>query len=62
MLNVKGMENSHLDDFKWGHLAMTYTGIAILIALGDDLSRLNKKAIIEGKLNLWILYKNYILT
>lgn len=27
---------------------MTYTGIAILITLGDDLSRLNRKAIIEG--------------
>lgn len=34
--------------YKWGHLAMTYLGIAILLALGDDLSRLDRKAIIEG--------------
>lgn len=27
---------------------MTYTGIAILVTLGDDLSRLNRKAIIDG--------------
>jgi geranylgeranyl transferase type-1 subunit beta len=27
---------------------MTYTGIAILLALGDDLSRLNRRAIIRG--------------
>lgn len=27
---------------------MTYTGISILITLGDDLKRLNRKAIIEG--------------
>lgn len=50
-LNVKqvhGIE-CHTNDYKWGHLAMTYTGIAILITLGDDLSRLNRKAIIEGK-------------
>jgi hypothetical protein len=28
---------------------MTYTGIAVLVALGDDLSKLNRKKIIEGK-------------
>lgn len=27
---------------------MTYTAIAILVSIGDDLSRLNRKAIIEG--------------
>lgn len=36
-------------DYKWGHLAMTYTGLAILITLGDDLSRVNRKAVIEGQ-------------
>lgn len=36
------------EQYKWGHLAMTYTGISMLITLGDDLSRLNRKAIIEG--------------
>lgn len=37
-----------LEAYRWGHLAITYTGIAILVALGDDLSRLDRKAIIEG--------------
>lgn len=36
------------EKYKWGHLAMTYTGISILITLGDDLRRLDRKAIIEG--------------
>lgn len=36
------------NDYKWGHLAMTYTGIGILVTLGDDLSRLDRRAIIEG--------------
>ena len=37
-----------LEIYKWGHLAITYTGIATLLALGDDLSRLDRKAIVEG--------------
>ncbi|KAL4717168.1 hypothetical protein ACJJTC_017055 [Scirpophaga incertulas] len=37
--------NSH---YKCGHLAMTYTGLCILLTLGDDLSRINRKALIEG--------------
>lgn len=41
-------EHCGTETYKWGHLAMTYTGIAILVTLGDDLSRLNRKAIIEG--------------
>lgn len=36
------------EKYKWGHLAMTYTGIAVLATLGDDLSRLNRRAIIDG--------------
>lgn len=44
-------ENCAIDIYKWGHLAMTYTSLAILVILGDDLSRLDRKAIIEGK---WI--------
>lgn len=39
-----------ISDYKWGHLAMTYTSIATLIILGDDLSRLDRKAIIDGKI------------
>ncbi|XP_054743002.1 geranylgeranyl transferase type-1 subunit beta [Anastrepha obliqua] len=34
--------------YQWGHLAMTYTGIAILVTLGDDLSRLDRKNIVDG--------------
>ncbi|CAK1542184.1 unnamed protein product [Leptosia nina] len=34
--------------YRCGHLAMTYTGLCILLTLGDDLSRVNRKAIIEG--------------
>lgn len=41
-------ENCGSEKYKWGHLAMTYTGIAILVTLCDDLSRLDRKAIIEG--------------
>ncbi|XP_050349743.1 geranylgeranyl transferase type-1 subunit beta [Nymphalis io] len=37
--------NNH---YRCGHLAMTYTGLCILLTLGDDLSRLNRKALIEG--------------
>nr|CAD7425644.1 unnamed protein product [Timema monikensis] len=34
--------------YKCGHLAMTYTGLASLIILGDNLNRINRKAIIQG--------------
>ncbi|KAI9583917.1 geranylgeranyl transferase type-1 subunit beta [Glossina fuscipes] len=34
--------------FQWGHLAMTYTSIGVLITLGDDLSRLDRKIIVDG--------------
>lgn len=37
-----------LEAYRWGHLAITYTGIAVLVALGDDLSRLDRRAIVEG--------------
>ncbi|XP_022131184.1 geranylgeranyl transferase type-1 subunit beta [Pieris rapae] len=40
--------NSRNKLYRCGHLAMTYTGLCILLALGDDLSRVNRKAIIEG--------------
>lgn len=39
---------------------MTYTSIAILVILGDDLSRLNRKAIIEGRFpKNEIIHKNF---
>lgn len=31
-----------------GHVAMTYTGLCSLLILGDDLSRVNKKACLAG--------------
>lgn len=31
-----------------GHIAMTYTGLSCLVILGDDLSRINKDAILAG--------------
>lgn len=48
-LNVRDeRDGCGTNDYKWGHLAMTYTGLAILITLGDDLSRVNRQAVIEG--------------
>ncbi|XP_050321538.1 geranylgeranyl transferase type-1 subunit beta [Bactrocera neohumeralis] len=35
-------------NYQWGHLAMTYTGIGILATLGDDLSRIDRKSIVDG--------------
>ncbi|KAF9823837.1 hypothetical protein SFRURICE_013374 [Spodoptera frugiperda] len=37
--------NNH---YRCGHLAMTYTGLCILLAMGDDLSRVNRKALVAG--------------
>jgi len=31
-----------------GHIAMTYTALLSLVILGDDLSRVNKSAVIAG--------------
>lgn len=43
-----GAEQCASEQYKYGHLAMTYTGIAVLLTLGDDLSRLNRRAIVAG--------------
>uniref|UniRef100_A0A8C3Y719 Geranylgeranyl transferase type-1 subunit beta n=1 Tax=Catharus ustulatus TaxID=91951 RepID=A0A8C3Y719_CATUS len=42
----KGPGISHPYDS--GHIAMTYTGLSCLVILGDDLSRVNKDAILAG--------------
>lgn len=34
--------------YEAAHLAMTYTGLCCLLILGDDLSRVNKAAVIDG--------------
>lgn len=39
---------SCLSYYNCGHLAMTYTGLATLVILGDDLSNVNRKAVIQG--------------
>lgn len=49
-------ENCAADSYKWGHLAMTYTSIAILVILGDDLSQLDRKGIIEGKFEVFLCF------
>lgn len=38
----------NLSKYKYGHLAMTYTCLASLVTLGDDLSRVDKEAVIRG--------------
>lgn len=35
-------------EYACSHIAMTYTALAILLILGDDLSRVHKPAVIEG--------------
>ncbi|XP_024944464.1 geranylgeranyl transferase type-1 subunit beta [Cephus cinctus] len=35
-------------NYQCGHLAMTYTGLATLLILGDDLSRVDRKSLIKG--------------
>ncbi|XP_053611621.1 geranylgeranyl transferase type-1 subunit beta [Plodia interpunctella] len=45
-INIElGSQYSH---YRCGHLAMTYTGLCMLLTLGDDLSRVNRKALVEG--------------
>ncbi|GAB6024029.1 Geranylgeranyl transferase type-1 subunit beta [Chamberlinius hualienensis] len=43
-----------------GHIAMTYTGLASLVILGDDLSRVNKSAIIAGLKSLQLADGSYL--
>ncbi|XP_065060016.1 geranylgeranyl transferase type-1 subunit beta-like [Rhopilema esculentum] len=45
--NPKGVPAS-LSPYEEGHIAMTYTALCCLLILGDDLSRVNKKAIVAG--------------
>uniref|UniRef100_A0A1B6I2N9 Geranylgeranyl transferase type-1 subunit beta n=1 Tax=Homalodisca liturata TaxID=320908 RepID=A0A1B6I2N9_9HEMI len=41
-------ERSSIPLYSCGHLAMTYTGIGSLVILGDDLSRVDRQACIQG--------------
>lgn len=38
----------HISEYACGHLAMTYTALACLIILGDDLSRVDRTAVMMG--------------
>ena len=44
---LKGVQ-SNTNKYEAGHIAMTYTALCCLIILGDDLSRVNRKAVISG--------------
>ena len=37
-----------MTEYECAHIAMTYTALASLVILGDDLRRVNKPAVIEG--------------
>ena len=39
---------SNMNKYEDGHIAMTYTALCCLLILGDDLSRVNRTAIING--------------
>lgn len=48
LMGIDPTMSGGLEDYMYGHLAMTYTGLAVLMALGDDLTRLDRKAIVAG--------------
>lgn len=37
---------SNISSFDCGHITMTYTALASLVILGDDLSRVNREAVL----------------
>lgn len=37
--------------YKWSHIASTYCALCILLIFRDDLSRVNKKAVINSMIN-----------
>ena len=41
------LQQPHQHPYDHSHLAMTYVSLCTLVALGDDLSRVNKKAILQ---------------
>jgi len=45
--NEMGVQ-SNMNKYEDGHIAMTYTALCCLLILGDDLSRVNRTAIING--------------
>ncbi|XP_045460566.1 geranylgeranyl transferase type-1 subunit beta [Harmonia axyridis] len=45
IMNTKDNKNKN-SPYKWGHITNTYSALAILLLLGDDLSKVNKKSIL----------------
>ena len=40
--------------YNYSHMVMTYTALATLITLGDDLSRVDKAAVISSPKHSWL--------
>ncbi|XP_059487036.1 geranylgeranyl transferase type-1 subunit beta [Neocloeon triangulifer] len=45
--NLK-LQSADSKEYQYGHIAMTYTALSSLVILGDDLSRVNRHAVIQG--------------
>lgn len=46
---LNSLENKHHNSpYKWGHIANTYSALCSLLALGDDLSRIQRKSIVKS--------------
>jgi prenyltransferase beta subunit len=46
------ISNSKTDYYDQGHIAMTYTALCTLLTLGDDITKVDKKAILKSMKNL----------
>lgn len=44
--------NNENGAYQWGYIACTYSALASLVILGDDLSRVDKEAVLKGLRNL----------
>lgn len=42
------LQSESYHDFDSSHIAMTYTGLACLLILGDDLSRVDRHGCLQG--------------
>jgi geranylgeranyl transferase type-1 subunit beta len=52
MFHFVTQESEKCIPYDGSHIAMTYTALATLLILGDDLSRVNKKAVLISLRNL----------
>ena len=43
-----------------GHITMTYSALATLVILGDDLSRVDRSSIMDGIQKLQVADRNHI--